>query len=141
MQWGIFHSYVYSKIRTAASNCYFATDANQIKIMKFAYQHRCSHVIYLNLKSYFIVLHDLLGRQPIYYMSLQYRNKSKSQLTSPTPAQLPAVAVSSGHIVYLLWAMSPTLTKKKFSNHNLWAMQCFESTIFGRLKYGFRNFF
>jgi hypothetical protein len=32
-------------------------------------------------------------------MSLQYRNKSKSQLTSPTPAQLPAVAVSSGHIV------------------------------------------
>jgi hypothetical protein len=31
-------------------------------------------------------------------MSLQYRNKSKSQLNSPTPAQLPAVAVSSGHI-------------------------------------------
>jgi hypothetical protein len=36
----------------------------------------------------------------IYYMSLQYRNKSKSQLTSPTPAQLPAVALSAGHIVY-----------------------------------------
>jgi TctA family transporter len=35
----------------------------------------------------------------IYYMSLQYRNKSKSQLTSPTPAQLPAVALSAGHIV------------------------------------------
>jgi hypothetical protein len=35
------------------------------------------------------------------YMSLQYRNKFKSQLTSPTPAQLPAVAVSSGHIVYV----------------------------------------
>jgi hypothetical protein len=33
-------------------------------------------------------------------MSLQYRNKSKSQLTSPTPAQLPAVALSAGHIVY-----------------------------------------
>jgi hypothetical protein len=33
-------------------------------------------------------------------MSLQYRNKSKSQLTSPTPAQLPAVAVLAGHIVY-----------------------------------------
>jgi hypothetical protein len=32
-------------------------------------------------------------------MSLQYRNKSKSQLTSPTPAQLPAVALSAGHIV------------------------------------------
>jgi hypothetical protein len=37
----------------------------------------------------------------LYYMSHQYRNKSKSQLTSPTPAQLPAVAVSSGHIVYV----------------------------------------
>jgi hypothetical protein len=36
----------------------------------------------------------------MYYLSHQYRNKSKSQLTSPTPAQLPAVAVSSGHIVY-----------------------------------------
>jgi hypothetical protein len=36
-------------------------------------------------------------------MSLQYRNKSKSQLTSPTPAQLPAVAVSSGHIVHILF--------------------------------------
>jgi hypothetical protein len=35
----------------------------------------------------------------IYYMSHQYCNKSKSQLTSPTPAQLPAVAVSTGHIV------------------------------------------
>jgi hypothetical protein len=35
----------------------------------------------------------------MYYMSLQYRNKSKSQLTSPTPAQLPAVALSAGHIV------------------------------------------
>jgi hypothetical protein len=34
-------------------------------------------------------------------MSLQYRNISKSQLTSPTPAQLPAVAVSLGHIVYI----------------------------------------
>jgi hypothetical protein len=33
-------------------------------------------------------------------MSHQYCNKSKSQLTSPTPAQLPAVAVSTGHIVY-----------------------------------------
>jgi hypothetical protein len=33
-------------------------------------------------------------------MSHQYCNKSKSQLTSPTPAQLPAVAVSMGHIVY-----------------------------------------
>jgi hypothetical protein len=33
-------------------------------------------------------------------MSLQYCNKSKSQLTSPTPAQLPAVALSPGHIVY-----------------------------------------
>jgi hypothetical protein len=32
-------------------------------------------------------------------MSLQYRNKSKSQLTSPTPPQLSAVALSSGHIV------------------------------------------
>jgi hypothetical protein len=31
-------------------------------------------------------------------MSLRYRNKSKSQLTSPTPAQLPAL--SAGHIVY-----------------------------------------
>jgi hypothetical protein len=30
-----------------------------------------------------------------YYMSHQYGNKSKSQLTSPTPAQLPAVAVST----------------------------------------------
>jgi hypothetical protein len=37
----------------------------------------------------------------IYYESHQYRNKSKSQLTSPTPAQLPAVAVSTGHIVYI----------------------------------------
>jgi hypothetical protein len=37
-----------------------------------------------------------------YYMSLQYCNKSKSQLTTLTPAQLPAVAVSSGHIVYSL---------------------------------------
>jgi hypothetical protein len=37
---------------------------------------------------------------PIYYMSHQYCNKSKSQLTSPTPAQLPTVAVSTGHIVY-----------------------------------------
>jgi hypothetical protein len=36
---------------------------------------------------------------PIYYMSHQYRNKSKSQLTSPMPAQLAAVALSSGHIV------------------------------------------
>jgi hypothetical protein len=38
-------------------------------------------------------------------MSLQYRNKSKSQLTSPTPAQLPAVALSAGHIwpVHLVW--------------------------------------
>jgi hypothetical protein len=34
----------------------------------------------------------------IYYLSLQYRNKFKSQLTSPTPAQLPAVALSAGHI-------------------------------------------
>jgi hypothetical protein len=33
-------------------------------------------------------------------MSLQYRNKSKSQLTSPTPAQLRAVALSAGRIVY-----------------------------------------
>jgi hypothetical protein len=33
------------------------------------------------------------------HMSPQYRNKSKSQLTSPTPAQLPAVALSTGHIV------------------------------------------
>jgi hypothetical protein len=33
-------------------------------------------------------------------MSHQYGNKSKSQLTSPTPAQLPAVEVSTGHIVY-----------------------------------------
>jgi hypothetical protein len=33
-------------------------------------------------------------------MSLQYSNKSQSQLTSPTPAQLPAVALSAGHIVY-----------------------------------------
>jgi hypothetical protein len=31
-------------------------------------------------------------------MSHQYGNKSKSQLTSPTPAQLQAVAVSTGHI-------------------------------------------
>jgi hypothetical protein len=37
-----------------------------------------------------------------YYMSLLYRNKSKSQLTSPTPAQLPAVALSAGHIVCLI---------------------------------------
>jgi hypothetical protein len=36
----------------------------------------------------------------IYYMSLRYCNKSKSQLTSPTPAQLPAVALSAGHIVH-----------------------------------------
>jgi hypothetical protein len=43
----------------------------------------------------------------IYYMSLQYRNKSKSLLTSPTPAQLPAVALSTGHIVY--GAVSDTL--------------------------------
>jgi hypothetical protein len=35
----------------------------------------------------------------IYYMSHQYCNKSKSQLTSPTLDQLPAVAVSTGHIV------------------------------------------
>jgi hypothetical protein len=35
----------------------------------------------------------------IYYKSHQYRNKSKTQLTSPTPAQLPADAVSTGHIV------------------------------------------
>jgi hypothetical protein len=41
------------------------------------------------------------GRANIYYMSHKCRNISKSQLTSPTPAQLPAVAVSSGHIVYL----------------------------------------
>jgi hypothetical protein len=34
-----------------------------------------------------------------YYMSHQYRNKSKSQLTSPMPAQLAAVALSWGHIV------------------------------------------
>jgi hypothetical protein len=33
-------------------------------------------------------------------MSHQYGNKSKSQLTSPMPAQLPAVAVSTGHIVH-----------------------------------------
>jgi hypothetical protein len=33
------------------------------------------------------------------YIYLSHRNKSKSQLTSPTPAQLPAVAVSSGHII------------------------------------------
>jgi meckelin len=39
-----------------------------------------------------------LTKVSVYYMSLQYRNKSKSQLTSPTPAQLPAVAVSSGQI-------------------------------------------
>jgi hypothetical protein len=38
-------------------------------------------------------------------MSLQYRNKSKSQLTSPTPAQLPAVALSAGHIVYDSWCI------------------------------------
>jgi hypothetical protein len=36
-----------------------------------------------------------------YYLSHQYRNKSKCQLTRPTPAQLPAVAVSSGHKVCL----------------------------------------
>jgi hypothetical protein len=35
-------------------------------------------------------------------MSLQYRNKSNSQLTSPTPAQLPVVALSAGHIVYTI---------------------------------------
>jgi hypothetical protein len=40
-------------------------------------------------------------------MSHQYGNKSKSQLTSPTPAQLPAVAVSTGHIVYMY--MGPTI--------------------------------
>jgi hypothetical protein len=40
------------------------------------------------------------GKIELYYMSLQYCNKSKSQLTSPTPAQLPAVALSAGHIVY-----------------------------------------
>jgi hypothetical protein len=34
-------------------------------------------------------------------MFLQYRNKSKSQLTSPTPAQLPAVVLSAGHISYI----------------------------------------
>jgi hypothetical protein len=37
---------------------------------------------------------------------MQYRNKSKSQLTIPTPAQLPAVAVSSGHIVYTVRAQN-----------------------------------
>jgi hypothetical protein len=45
----------------------------------------------------------------IYYMSYQYGNKSKSQLTSPTPAQLPAVAVSTGHIVssmYIFFSIS-----------------------------------
>jgi hypothetical protein len=35
-------------------------------------------------------------------MSLQYRNKSKSQLTSPTPAQLPAVALSTSISLFLL---------------------------------------
>jgi hypothetical protein len=39
-----------------------------------------------------------IGR--IYYESHQYCNKFKSQLTSPKPAQLPAVAVLKGHIVY-----------------------------------------
>jgi hypothetical protein len=34
-------------------------------------------------------------------MSHQYFNKSKSQLTSLTPAQLPAVAVSTRQIVYI----------------------------------------
>jgi hypothetical protein len=53
-----------------------------------------------------IILMYLSGRYGcvyiyIYYMSLQYRNKSKSQLTSHTPAQLPAVASSAGHIVYI----------------------------------------
>jgi hypothetical protein len=43
---------------------------------------------------------EKLWNLAIYYMSLQYHNKSKSQLTSPTPAQLPAVALSAGHIVY-----------------------------------------
>jgi hypothetical protein len=32
----------------------------------------------------------------IYYMSLQYCNKSKSQLTSPTPAQAASCCVISG---------------------------------------------
>jgi hypothetical protein len=47
------------------------------------------------------VVRKLTGQTPcMYYLYHQYRNKSKSQLTSPMPAQLPAVVVSLGHIVY-----------------------------------------
>jgi hypothetical protein len=41
--------------------------------------------------SFSVGLNSQLKRYRI-YLSLQYCNKSKSQLTSPTPAQLPAVA-------------------------------------------------
>jgi hypothetical protein len=51
-----------------------------------------------SLLRYFEKKITLQGESSIYYMSLQYHNKSKSQLTSPTPAQLPAVALSAGHI-------------------------------------------
>jgi hypothetical protein len=53
----------------------------------------------LAAKTRFCHLDEQANSTCIYYMSLQYRNKSKCQLTSPMPAQLPAVAVSSGHIV------------------------------------------
>jgi hypothetical protein len=56
----------------------------------------------------------------IYYMSHQYGNKSKSQFTSPTPAQLPAVAVSTGHIwpVHLVW-MTARLQQDTFLSWHL----------------------
>jgi hypothetical protein len=55
-----------------------------------------------NLLAAFSAHSRLLWPYPLHHPGIVYyiyRNKSKSQFTSPTPAQLPAVAVSSGHIV------------------------------------------
>jgi hypothetical protein len=62
-------------------------------------------------------------------MSLQYRNKSKSQLTSPTPAQLPAVALSAGHIVYIHYsAIVQTAHSQSNCAHSTTA--CCQCTLF-----------
>jgi hypothetical protein len=60
------------------------------------------------------------GSQTAYYLSHQYRNKSKNQLTSPMPAKLPAVAVLSGHIVY---AHAAALLQRQFHNLHISALQ------------------
>jgi hypothetical protein len=57
------------------------------------------------VKSKPLELFELAGKNHIYYESHQYRNKSKSQLTSPTPPQLPAVAVSTKHILVSIYML------------------------------------